>query len=248
MLFKVLVDGRSCSGGVLVWSLPAEGQAGHWHEVEGEPVRCRRGLHFTDRPAIWWRPRCRVYLAEAEGVLGTCDDDPDRKVVARRGRLLREATPEELAALSIYSAGSAVVDRGVAVACGTAKVQAVGDARVTAAGDASVTLREKASVVATDDARVAAYDFSFVDARHRVRVDAHDAARVLASGSARVSATDRARVDAYEDAAVDASGDATVVTWGANNRVRLSNRAVWVERSHPELTPAPIVFHAAPAY
>ena len=38
--------------------------------------------------------------AEAEGVVGSCDDDPgNRKVVAKRVRLIREATAYELTAM-----------------------------------------------------------------------------------------------------------------------------------------------------
>lgn len=97
-LYKVLVDGRSCHGGRMAWSLPTKGADGSWtpggwHEVGGPVVLCRSGLHLTDSPAHWWLDGATAYEVEAEGVVGDPDAMPDRKVAARRVRLLRPVDP-----------------------------------------------------------------------------------------------------------------------------------------------------------
>lgn len=35
-LYKILVDGKSCHGGDLVWSLPKGKKKGDWHTVDGK--------------------------------------------------------------------------------------------------------------------------------------------------------------------------------------------------------------------
>lgn len=103
-LYKVLVDGKSCSGGALVWSLPTDKGPGDWHEVEGPLVQCRNGLHLTPDPSTVWREDAEAYLAEAEGIeIGVAGRD--REVVARRVRLLRRLTWAELAAFGITPDG-----------------------------------------------------------------------------------------------------------------------------------------------
>lgn len=97
-LYKVLVEGRSCHGGRMAWSLPTQGAdgawtPGEWHEVDGPVVLCRSGLHLTDSPAHWWLDGATAYEVEAEGVVGDPDAVPDRKVAARRVRLLRPVDP-----------------------------------------------------------------------------------------------------------------------------------------------------------
>ncbi|MBK9272828.1 MAG: hypothetical protein IPM48_14680 [Saprospiraceae bacterium] len=53
-LYKILVDGRSCHGGDLKWSLPTKKGnkwiPGEWHEVKGDLKICERGLHLTKKP------------------------------------------------------------------------------------------------------------------------------------------------------------------------------------------------------
>lgn len=98
-LYKVLVDGMSVHGGDLEWSLPKDGKPGEWHEVEGEVVVCKNGLHLTSNPQVWWKEKAEVYLVEAEGVVGALTDD---KVAAKRARLMRRLTWAELAAFGIY--------------------------------------------------------------------------------------------------------------------------------------------------
>lgn len=153
-LYKVVVNGRSCHGGSLEWSLPTDGAPGEWHAAGGPLVPHQHGLHVTDDPARWWVPGCTIYLAEVEGVVGSCDDTENRKVVCRRVRLLREATREELAALRICAEGSHVVTDLSAVALGSSHVVARGSSRVEALGSSSVEARDSSRVVARDSSTV----------------------------------------------------------------------------------------------
>src|SRR5690606_41555297 len=108
-MYKVLVNGRSCNGGDLVWSLPRQRpdgswEAGAWHEVGGPIQVCRNGLHLTRHPVEWWKRGAECYVAEYEG-----DTDEDRdglKIAVRRARLLRRLTNEALAALGRLRDGS----------------------------------------------------------------------------------------------------------------------------------------------
>lgn len=96
-LYKVLKDGRSAHGGDLAWALPAprDGggfEPGAWHEVGGELVLCRHGLHLTTDPwGRWMVWGGTVYEAAAEGIEAWDAD----KCVARRARLLRPAPVPE---------------------------------------------------------------------------------------------------------------------------------------------------------
>ena len=85
-LYKILVDGKSCSGGHLTWSLPTKAKPGDWHAIRGKIIPCSVGLHLTDDPVAWWTPGCQVYEVEAVGV-SLIEGD---KYVARRVRLLRQ--------------------------------------------------------------------------------------------------------------------------------------------------------------
>ena len=166
-LYKVLVGGASCHGGDLRWSLPKrEGETwmpGEWHEVEGDLERCSNGLHLTSDPARWWKPNCEIFLVEAEDFDG--DEDEDAKVVARRVRLLRQLSDEELIDLRIFRSGQhqATGDKAY-VASGSASVRASGSASVRASGSASVRASDSASVEASDSASVEAWDSASVRA------------------------------------------------------------------------------------
>ena len=97
-LYKVLVNGRSCHGGNMEWSLPTKTKAGNtkpgkWHTYEGDIVICNTGLHFTTDWQKWLKPNCTVYNAEATGIVA--HDDDGAKCVARRGRLLSEVKKPE---------------------------------------------------------------------------------------------------------------------------------------------------------
>ena len=163
-LYKILVGGRSCHGGDLTWSLPVEGKPGAWHEVETVEI-CQSGLHLTDDPASWWKPGCQIFEAEAEGVEGDVSAG-DRKVVAKRARLLREVTSaEELSSLRIWSAGEHEVSGGdKAIALGSSRVMAYGSSTVTARDSSHVEASNYSRVMAYDSSTVWAYDSSHVEA------------------------------------------------------------------------------------
>lgn len=89
--YKVLVDGKSCHGGNLVWSLPTESAPGDWHSVDGDIALCQNGLHVTTVPNHWWKDGCIVYEAEIEGEIGG-RDDAKCKIVVPKVRLLTVVT------------------------------------------------------------------------------------------------------------------------------------------------------------
>src|SRR5690606_25291789 len=204
-MYKVLVNGRSCNGGDLVWSLPRQRpdgswEAGAWHEVGGPIQVCRNGLHLTRHPVEWWKRGAECYVAEYEG-----DTDEDRdglKIAVRRARLLRRLTTEELAALGIWREGHHRVTAGRAIAYGSASVVAPGSASVVASGSASVEAYGSASVRAYDSASVVASGSASVRAYGSASVRAYDSASVVAYDSASVRAYDSASVEAYGSASV----------------------------------------------
>ena len=87
-LYKVLVDGKSCHGGSMAWSLPRHDGTrwvpGDWHTYEGEPCMCSAGLHGTINPVSWLKHGCRAYRMEAEEIKAWQGD----KFVCRRARLV----------------------------------------------------------------------------------------------------------------------------------------------------------------
>jgi len=197
LLFKVLVDGRSCHGGDFSWSLPQGAQPGDWHEVDAVEM-CRQGFHLTDWPPRWWLPTCAIYVVEAEGVLGDASTDADRKCVAKKVRLLRLASDAELAAVGVFLSGSHVFrDNATGIASGSASVEAYDSASVEAYDSASVEAYGSASVEAYDSASVEAYDSASVEAYGSASVKASGSASVKASGSASVEAKDRVVVTSW---------------------------------------------------
>jgi hypothetical protein len=89
-LYKVLVDGRGTYSRK-PWPLPAGGEPGEWIAVDGGLRMCENGLHLTDWQGVWqhWMQwGATVYRAETGGdTIGTLDNG-DRKIAARRARLL----------------------------------------------------------------------------------------------------------------------------------------------------------------
>ena len=88
--YKILVDGRSCHGGDLQWSLPKKhGRGwipGEWHEHTGESLEmCVSGLHVTTQPYNWYRWRCDCYEAEIDAAIEQRED----KILCRKARLIR---------------------------------------------------------------------------------------------------------------------------------------------------------------
>ena len=221
-LYKVLVDGKSCYGGTLAWSLPSDGAPGDWHRVDGQLSMCNRGIHLTSDPASWWVNGCRVYEAEAEEIAGV---DGDSKTLCRGARLMRELTDAiELQSLRIYTSGSHQISSGKIVASGSASVRASGSASVRAYGSASVVAYGSASVEASDSASVRASDSA--------SVRAYGSASVRASGSASVRAYGSASVVAYGSASVSmASGQATLVVFSGDiSKIDLRDNAVIIDR------------------
>lgn len=120
-IYKVLrSDGNSAHGGDFRWSIPtprADGtwQAGDWHAVEGPLELCRVGFHLTWYPGPWLRPGATsVWLAEGEE-FGD-HSASESKVVCRRARLMRPATPHELYTAHILIDGEAAPSTPLALA------------------------------------------------------------------------------------------------------------------------------------
>jgi hypothetical protein len=86
--YKVLVDGASCHGGSLKWSLPKK-HAGDWQRISGNISICNTGLHGTTSPyEKWMKFGASIYECEVEDVYNW--DENDKKFVARAVRLVRE--------------------------------------------------------------------------------------------------------------------------------------------------------------
>jgi len=218
-LFKVLVGGSSGHGGTLKWSLPEGDKPGEWHDVSGDLTVCERGIHLTDEPARWYKPGCKVYVVEAEGVIGECKDHDDRKVVARRVRLLREASETELVAVCFFTGGAHQVRDRVAVALGSSSVEALGSSHVVARESSRVVAWGSSSVEAWDSSSVEARESSHVEARESSSVEAWDSSSVVARESSSVVARGSSRVVARGSSRVEAWGSSSVVAWGSSSVV-----------------------------
>lgn len=207
-LYKVLVNGKSCHGGDLEWSLPTQNAdgtwtPGAWHEVEGEIVVCENGLHLTTQPyARWMEWNATVY--EAEGA-GDSDSDDDDKIAYRRARLLRPApVPEWWAAAQEFVKSIKDVkffqpdgDPDPKWRLFTAPTW---DAALAAAG---VDAQNAAWVAALDVARNAAFAAADAAARNAAWVAA-DAGALDVALAAADAAVDAAVLDAARVAARDA--------------------------------------------
>jgi len=151
-LYKVTApNGEPIHGGNGNWPLPTDGAPGAWLEVEGEIKKCQRGLHLTSEPARWWKPGCRVWEVEADGLVGELDSG--RKIVCRRARLTRElVTASDLAAVHVYTEGEhRVSGETFALALGSSRVEAWESSSVVAWGSSSVVAWESSSVEAIQD-------------------------------------------------------------------------------------------------
>ena len=90
-LYKVLVNGQSCHGGSMEWSLPTKNPAtgkyrpGAWQHVNGNVSMCSRGLHLTDKPEKWLKVGCKIFRAQTQECPTTWQDD---KCVVAGARLL----------------------------------------------------------------------------------------------------------------------------------------------------------------
>ena len=162
--FKVLKAGQSVHGGNLTWSLPNGDTPGEWHEVEGEPVLCSRGLHLTDNLREWWTPGAKAYEAEvSEDATRTSYTKNGCKIAVSKCRLVRELAPDELIPHGIIVAGvvyetkpgeTIIVDGGTVTALGNSNVTALGNSKVTARGNSKVTALGNSKVDAAGAATI----------------------------------------------------------------------------------------------
>ena len=90
-LYKILVNGKSCNGGKMKWSLPTQDGddwlPGEWASVKGDLQMCRCGIHLATEPySHWYQWGATIYEVEADlsGALKQSD-----KVCVRAARLLR---------------------------------------------------------------------------------------------------------------------------------------------------------------
>ena len=100
--FKILVDGKSCHGGDLTWSLPDGDKPGDWMPKLTKIVLCRRGYHIVMAHQIPYClvDNCQIYEAETSGkVIGDSDKFVCGKVrLVKQMRYDPEITPRLLSA------------------------------------------------------------------------------------------------------------------------------------------------------
>jgi len=105
-LYKILVNGKSCHGGDMLWSLPTANGPGNWHAIEDNPQLCIKGFHLTQNVLEWYKKGCDVYEAEiAEYASLTKYDANDHKIAVNKCRLVRKLSDAELNDLGIVRAG-----------------------------------------------------------------------------------------------------------------------------------------------
>jgi hypothetical protein len=230
--FKVLKNGRGTYSNA-AWSLPTDDQPGAWMEVAGPLIMCANGLHVTDWQGVWqhWmRWGADVYRVEIDGdTIGDVEAE-DRKIAARRARLLSVVSVADLPSWwiavrtfvlelptykwlkpdgnpdpswKIYPTRDAVWD-----AAGAAARDAAGDAvwdAAWAAARAAVwdAARAAARAAAGDAARDVAGDVAGAAVR--------DAAGAAVWDAARAAVWDAAWAAAWA-AVRDAAGDAALTT------------------------------------
>ena len=89
--YKILVDGKSCHGGDMKWSLPrrvnGEWRPGKWHKAPDGAIVCYSGLHLTTYPDRWLRHGCKLFIAQGRGQ----SDREEDKTAFTEARLLRPA-------------------------------------------------------------------------------------------------------------------------------------------------------------
>jgi hypothetical protein len=201
-LYKVLVNGRSCHGGNLAWSLPTrQGRRwipGQWQEVTGDLAMCSRGLHLTTAPyQSWWKWGATAYIAEAQNISAWRED----KCVCATARLLRPApVPRWWAKTETL------------VASLTDLPWLKPDGKPLKAWRLFPTLLA-AWDAAEDAARAAAWDAAEDAAEDAARAAAKAAARAAAWDAARAAAWDAAEAAAWDAAGVagrNAAGDAAL--------------------------------------
>jgi len=237
-LYKVLVSGKSCSGGDMTWDLPKQQKngdykAGKWMSVDGPIILCQRGLHVTTQPLKWWHNTKDIEVYEVE-VSGESKQDTTDKSAHEFVRLLRpidDAEFEKLFGVILIrkerKAEVIVKDGQKAYVYANAKVTAYANAKVTAYANAKVTASDNAQVTASANAKVTASDNAQVTASDNAQVTAYANAQVTASDNAKVTAYDNAQVTAYDNAQVTAYANAKVTAYD-NAKVTAYDNAVIV--------------------
>lgn len=218
-LYKVLIDGKSCHGGDMEWSLPVQQDDGTWTpgevmSVEGKLSLCEHGLHLTTDPDGWWRVGCRYYEAEITGSKGETDGD---KCVVSACRLLREVPIPDY----LQRCGALIDEvKGIKWFSQKGPIDPAWRAFTAPTWDSAwASARDSAWDSARASALDSALDSAWASARDAARASAWDAARDSAWESARASAWDAALASALASAwesARDAAQDAAlyVVTTG----------------------------------
>jgi hypothetical protein len=200
---KVLVDGKSCHGGSMAWSLPHDGQPGGWHEITEPLAACRRGLHFTDNENIgeWLKIGCTAYEIEPGSEVVRIQKG---KFMTARARLIRELeTPgwwkrvsdflEHIKTVKFFDAHGEMRPEwkmfDTQYAAWAAARDAARDAAQAAAQDAAqAAARAAARAAAWDAARAAAWAAAWDAAWDAAQAAAQDAAQAAAQDAARAAA------------------------------------------------------------
>lgn len=81
-LYKVLVNGRSCSGGDAKYHMPRGWKPSRWMRFNGH------GFYLTRNPRRWMKAGCQVFLAQGRGLKHVGAD----KYLARSVRLVRRVS------------------------------------------------------------------------------------------------------------------------------------------------------------
>jgi hypothetical protein len=207
---KILINGESCHGGSLKWSLPKDGQPGDWHEVSGPVRTCQNGFHLTRQPVEWWPAAATAYLAEPDGK-GDSEGDSDVKTAFPRCRLIREVTTAELAELGVFLAGQhGSIKNRKGIALPGSSVVAWENSSVVARGNSSVEARENSSVVAWGNSSVVAWGNSSVVAWENSSVEARENSSVVAWENSSVVAWENSSVVAWGNSSVEARENSSV--------------------------------------
>ena len=152
-LYKVLLEGKSCHGSTMEWSLPTKSRPGKWHKVELPLRRCENGFHLTKDPCAWWKPGATCYEVEVGGE-ALDYDTYNNKICVEKVRLVRPVTNDELISLfglHNFTEGEHTVKTGLVYASGSASVTASGSALISIRGNYSksviVTLEAESVLV-----------------------------------------------------------------------------------------------------
>jgi len=221
--YKILVDGKSCNGGDLTWSLPKQDKKGKWtpgkwHKIDDDIVMCSSGIHLTTKPYQWYKWNCICY--EAEPILDGAIHQDDKSVFVG-ARLLKPVQHPKwwLDAIDFVDSIKHVQFlkpdgkplKSWKLFTGKTWYAARYDARNAACDAASNAARYAAS----NAARNAACDA----ASNAARYDARNAACDAAGNAASNAACDAARYDAWNAAWDAAWNDARYAAWDAANYV-----------------------------